>query len=85
MKNVITLKTLALGFVLAAVSFGANAAQACDTYPQPSYRKVIVQVPKTIAVDRYVTRYDHCGYPYKAVVTTEKTIWVSVEKVVRVY
>jgi hypothetical protein len=61
-----------------ASDYEAGCAPACH------YETVTVCIPKTVAYTRYVTLFDHCGYPYQVARTCYRTIQVPVQKCVLV-
>lgn len=75
--------------VLAAVlgvgslsGLGAESAQACE--PQYRWVKVTTYEPQTEKYVDTITKYDHCGRPYRVAVLREQTVIIPVSTWVKV-
>lgn len=81
MRNWLVATMLALGTTLAA-----SDASATDCHVPRYYWKTIVTY-ETVRepVRHWVTKYDHCGKPYRVSVTVWETVRVPVEERVKVY
>jgi hypothetical protein len=83
-------RILIAGVMAAALAMtGAAPAKASDYDDyKPCYKKVICYETvtcwqtKTEAYTKYVTKYDHCGYPYTCPVTCYRTVQVPYKKYV---
>ncbi len=64
----------------------SGSASAHDCHPPKYYYKTVIvyETVKTPVVS-YVTKYDHCGQPYRAKVVSYKLVQVPVQKQVKVY
>ena len=78
----------AVATVLVGVSATANAGSGChsNSYQPPTCYYKTVTVWETVKKPyiHYVTKYDHCGQPYRVRTTTWKTVSVPVTKRVKV-
>ncbi len=82
-------RTLAIAAVMgismmAVAGSSASAGDYCAPKVTYVYKTVCKYVPKTVAYDKVVKRYDHCGNPYYAVQTCYKTIKVPVKYQIKV-
>ncbi len=76
---------VAAGFLGIAAGFlGGTSARAggYGDYCQPAchYAYVTEYVPRTTTYTTYVTRYDHCGRPYRVAKVCYRTVQVPVSK-----
>ncbi|MFV0446031.1 MAG: hypothetical protein ACK5Q5_20840 [Planctomycetaceae bacterium] len=85
MRQLIRLKSFALAAaVLIGLAVTSTASAGNCHAPRCYYKTVITwQVIEEPCYD-YVTKYDHCGQPYRVKVVTYKTVKVPVEKLVKV-
>lgn len=82
-------KSIRVGVVVALAGVGLLAstgvATAGDCYvPRFTWKTIITYETVRRPVNVWVTRYDHCGRPYRTQVTTWETVRVPVEERVRV-
>lgn len=84
MRRLISRKSLlAVALLLGACGFSAGTASACDT-PRCYWKTVTVYVEEQVPYTRYVTKYDHCGKPYRVAVIDYRTVRVPVQQRVKV-
>ena len=78
----------AVATVLIGISSSANAGSSCHSSSyQPAacyYKTVTVWETVSKPYVHYVTKYDHCGHPYRVRKTIWKTVRVPVTKRVKV-
>ncbi|MEO2018060.1 MAG: hypothetical protein ABGZ53_27220 [Fuerstiella sp.] len=86
MRSFFSIRVLAASVALAAcLAAGAPTASAGSCHaPRCYYKTVTVYEYVRTPCIHYVTRYDHCGHPYRARLVTWKTVQVPVTKRVRV-
>ena len=69
----------------AATLRASDQVASAGDYACYTWKPVTVYVTKEVPYTVYVTKYDHCGYPYQVQVTKVKYVQVAVTKYVKVY
>jgi hypothetical protein len=85
------LKNATLGLMTAgAIGLFGTSQSALAGYGQPGYQPrchyetVIDYEIQTRSIVEWVTKYDHCGHPYRAKIVRYITVKVPVERLVKV-
>lgn len=81
MRNWLTATVMALGTTLVA----QNATASDCSVPRYYWKTVVSYETVRQPVPQWVTKYDHCGKPYRATVTVWETVRVPVEHRVKIY
>ena len=73
----------ALMLTISFASFGTSTAEA-GHYPRCYYKTVTAYKIVKKPIVQYITKYDHCGKPYRVKIVTWKTVKIPYQKRIRV-